>query len=140
MASIESLLNPVPPEPARKRSEWQGKLQQQHHQYQQQQQHQRPNTFPPDISDKRPPRIPKDAPVFTPGKVRGELRYPPYEERDEVLDSQHALFEIHPTIGNIAKFPRHIPYSSEKKGFLEKTGRESFEGGGFFSFFVLRAK
>ncbi|CRG90834.1 hypothetical protein PISL3812_07880 [Talaromyces islandicus] len=120
MASIESLLNPAPPEPVKRHSELQGKLQHHHH-------HQQHNTFPPDISDRRPPRIPKDAPVFNPGKVRGELRYPPFEERDEFLDSQHVLFEIHPTIGHIAEFPRHIPYSSEKKGFLEKTGRESFE-------------
>lgn len=126
MASIESLLNPVPSEPARRRQEWQEKL------HQQQQQQQRPNTFPPDISERRPSRTPKDAPVFNPGKVRGELRYAPFEERDEFLDEQHVLFEIHPAIGHIADFPRHIPYSSEKKGFLEKTGRESFEGEFFF--------
>jgi hypothetical protein len=118
MASIESLLNPVPPEPVRRR--------------QQEQPQQRPNTFSPDTSGRRPSRIPKDAPVFNPGEVRGELRYPPCEERDEFLDSQHALFDIHPTVGHIGEFPRHIPYSSEKKAFLEKTGRESFEGGFFF--------
>lgn len=131
MASIESLLNPVPPEPVRRRQEWQEKLLQQQQQHEQQQQ-QRPNTFPPDIRERRPSRIPKDAPVFNPGKVRGQLRYAPFEERDEFLDKQHVLFEIHPAIGHIAEFPRHIPYSSEKKGFLEKTGRESFEGECFF--------
>ncbi|KAM5438470.1 hypothetical protein MferCBS31731_005047 [Microsporum ferrugineum] len=36
------------------------------------------------------------------------------------------MFEIHP-MGHITEFPRHIPYNSEKKSFLEKTGRESFE-------------
>lgn len=29
---------------------------------------------------------------------------------------------------HIVEYPRHIPYNSEKKSFLEKTGRESFEG------------
>ncbi|KAN0087393.1 Transcription regulator HTH, APSES-type DNA-binding domain containing protein [Elaphomyces granulatus] len=30
-------------------------------------------------------------------------------------------------MGQISHYPRHIPYNSEKKSFLEKTGRESFE-------------
>lgn len=122
MASIESLLNPVPPVPVRRR--------------QQEQPQQRPNTLPPDTSGRRPSRIPKDAPVFNPGEARGELRYPPCEERDEFLASQHTLFDIHPPVGHIADYPRHIPYSSEKKAFLEKTGRESFEGEFYFFSFV----
>lgn len=32
-------------------------------------------------------------------------------------------------MGKIGEYCRHIPYNSEKKGFLERTGRESFEGG-----------
>ncbi|EHK99412.1 hypothetical protein M7I_4708 [Glarea lozoyensis 74030] len=35
-------------------------------------------------------------------------------------------FRIYP-MGTIEKFCRHIPYNSEKKSFLEKTGRESIE-------------
>ena len=69
----------------------------------------------------------KDAPVFEKGDVRGELRYPPYEEQDEELARWHRKFQIHP-MGEISHYPRHIPYNSEKKSFLEKTGRESFEG------------
>lgn len=72
-------------------------------------------------------KIAKDAPIFRRGKIRGELRYPPCEDRDEELAEMHRKFEIHP-MGHIAEFPRHIPYNSEKKSFQEKTGRESFEG------------
>jgi hypothetical protein len=73
------------------------------------------------------PKMTKDAPVFEKGDVRGELRYPPCEKRDEELARLHREFQIHP-MGQISHYPRHIPYNSEKKSFLEKTGRESFEG------------
>ncbi|KAB8234299.1 putative APSES transcription factor Xbp1 [Aspergillus alliaceus] len=72
------------------------------------------------------PRIAKDAPVFNRNKIRGELRYPPCEECDEALAQVHREFQLHP-MGDIAKYPRHIPYNSDKKTFQEKTGRESFE-------------
>ncbi|KAL2817586.1 hypothetical protein BJX63DRAFT_440727 [Aspergillus granulosus] len=68
----------------------------------------------------------KDAPIFTRGRPKGELRYPPHEERDEFLTEQHKEFRIHP-FGDIAAYPRHIPYNSDKKTFQELTGRESFE-------------
>lgn len=72
-------------------------------------------------------RIAKDAPIYHKGEIRGELRYPPCEERDEELTRIHGEFKIHP-LGNIADFPRHIPYNSDKKSFQERTGREFFEG------------
>lgn len=72
-------------------------------------------------------KLTKDAPVFTKGKIRGELRYPPCEMRDEALTRLHQHFQIHP-MGRIADYPRHIPYNSDKKSFQERTGRESFEG------------
>ena len=72
-------------------------------------------------------RLAKDAPIYHKGKIRGELRYPPCEERDEKLALIHEEFKIHPS-GNIADFPRHIPYNSDKKSFQERTGREFFEG------------
>ncbi|KAB8277200.1 hypothetical protein BDV30DRAFT_245531 [Aspergillus minisclerotigenes] len=73
------------------------------------------------------PKIAKDAPIFNRGKIRGELRYPPCEERSEALIQAHHQFQLHP-MGDIAEYPRHIPYNSDKKSFQEKTGRESFEG------------
>ncbi|KAJ5996005.1 hypothetical protein N7522_007665 [Penicillium canescens] len=71
------------------------------------------------------PRMAKDAPVFRPGKIQGECRYPPHENRDEELERAHEQFMMKP-MGSIAKFPRHIPYASDKKSFQEKTGRDSF--------------
>ncbi|KAE8330376.1 hypothetical protein BDV39DRAFT_213113 [Aspergillus sergii] len=73
------------------------------------------------------PKIAKDAPIFNRGKIRGELRYPPCEERSEALIQAHRQFQLHP-MGDIVEYPRHIPYNSDKKSFQEKTGRESFEG------------
>ncbi|KAL2003741.1 hypothetical protein VTN02DRAFT_2506 [Thermoascus thermophilus] len=113
MASIESLLNPLPdlrrfqlPSPSLTS-------------------YTRDEASSPSLRPKRQ-KIAKDAPIFRRGKIRGELRYPPCEDRDEELVEMHRKFEIHP-MGHIAEFPRHIPYNSEKKSFQEKTGRESFE-------------
>ncbi|KAI9719724.1 MAG: hypothetical protein M1812_003212 [Candelaria pacifica] len=68
----------------------------------------------------------KDAAIFTKGKIRGENRFPPFEITDEGLLEQHRRFRIFPS-EDIQAYPRHIPYNSDKKSFLEKTGRESFE-------------
>lgn len=76
---------------------------------------------------RKKPKVSKDAAVFMRGTIRGECRFLPDEFRDELLSAQHQQFEIYP-LGNIADYPRHIPYNSEKKTFLEKTGRECFEG------------
>jgi hypothetical protein len=114
MASIESLLNPLPD--TRNVS-------------------QSPPCFEADGPENekasllhlKKQKVAKDAPIFIRGKIRGELRYAPFETQDEELAEIHREFEIHP-MGRIAQYPRHIPYNSEKKSFLEKTGRESFEG------------
>ncbi|CEL09767.1 hypothetical protein ASPCAL12897 [Aspergillus calidoustus] len=116
MASIQSLLNPIPNSSSSS------------------------DRFPlptpsPTISSStamlRTPRqkkqkMAKDAPIFTRGRPKGEVRYPPHEERDEFLAQKHREFRIHP-FGDIASYPRHIPYNSDKKTFQELTGRESFE-------------
>ncbi|EFW14699.1 hypothetical protein D8B26_000624 [Coccidioides posadasii str. Silveira] len=113
MASIASLLNPEPedfqrshqlPTPSSSRS--------------------RDFTTAPQRQKRQ--KLSKDGAVFTRGKVKGEVRYPPCEYQDTELENAHREFEIHP-MGHITEFPRHIPYNSEKKSFLEKTGRESFE-------------
>ena len=113
MASIESLLNPAPelarfslPSPTLSSST---------------------STIDSRIPRQKKQKLTKDGPVFTKGKIRGELRYPPCEERDEDLTRLHREFQIHP-LGSIADYPRHIPYNSDKKSFQDRTGRESFEG------------
>ena len=73
-------------------------------------------------------RLAKDAAIFTKSSPRGRVRFPPYEAGgDELLLAQYSLFRIHPK-GNIGDYCRHIPYNSEKKSFLTKTGRDCFEG------------
>lgn len=66
--------------------------------------------------------------MFAKGKVHGEIRYAPCEEQTDEIAEQHAKFQLYP-MGRISDYCRHIPYNSEKKRFLEKTGRGSFEGG-----------
>jgi hypothetical protein len=83
--------------------------------------------FTPPPPSRKKQKLSKDAAVFTRGMMRGECRYPPSEYRDEILAAHHQQYQVHP-IGHIAEYPRHIPYNSEKKSFLDKTGRESFEG------------
>ncbi|KAI9786265.1 MAG: hypothetical protein M1816_008074 [Peltula sp. TS41687] len=69
----------------------------------------------------------KDAAVFAKGNVKGEVRYAPFQNiDDEESRREMKKFNIYP-LGRIAEYPRHIPYNSDKKRFLEKTGRESFE-------------
>ncbi|KAF9700295.1 hypothetical protein EKO04_001253 [Ascochyta lentis] len=74
-------------------------------------------------------KIAKDAPVFAEGnKVVGHVNYPPHEAgTDRDLTARHREFRIFP-LGQIhSKGVRHIPYNSDKKDFLDKTGREAFE-------------
>lgn len=75
-------------------------------------------------------KIAKDAPVFSEGnKTIGHVNYPPYEAvSDSELEARHREFRIYP-LGQIGRRGvRHIPYNSDKKDFLEKTGRDAFEG------------
>ncbi|KAG9247818.1 transcription regulator HTH, apses-type DNA-binding domain-containing protein [Calycina marina] len=68
----------------------------------------------------------KDGAVFAKGKVKGEVNYPPFEQFDEETMCEIQKFKVYP-LGDIQNYCRHIPYNSEKKSFLDKTGRESFE-------------
>lgn len=74
-------------------------------------------------------KIPKDAPIFSEGnKIVGIVNYPPHEaDNDRDLVVQHQRFQVYPLGEIYKKGVRHIPYNSDKKDFLEKTGREAFE-------------
>ncbi|CAI7632491.1 unnamed protein product [Penicillium palitans] len=98
MLSIKSLLNPQP---------------------------ERRIPYPSFPASREKRKMAKDAPVFRRGKIQGECRYPPCEERDAELEKAHRELSLRP-MGNIADYPRHIPYASDKKTFQEKTGRDSF--------------
>lgn len=88
------------------------------------------------------PKLVKDAPVFVKGETKGQVHYPPFEsledaisltpwQRDELI-RQHHHFKIYPSGGQkdglISDCPRHIPYSSDKKDFMGKSGFEGFDG------------
>ena len=73
------------------------------------------------------PKAAKDGASFIESTTKGNVRYPPCEDQPGDLASKHRMYELRP-IGSITKFSRHIPYASEKKSFLGKTGRQSFEG------------
>jgi hypothetical protein len=114
MAAIHSLLNPMPePEsdtfqlPSPSPSTHNGELS-------------------PAIYPRKKQKLCKDAAVFVKGNLHGECRYPVYEEAIEILPEHHQ-HHIHP-LGRIMDYPRHVPYNSEKKSFLEKTQRDGFEG------------
>ena len=68
----------------------------------------------------------KDA-NLTKSKLRGQVRFPPYERLDEVALQEIRRHRVTP-FGYIHEACLHIPYNSGKKDFFEKTGRESFEG------------
>lgn len=87
-------------------------------------------------------RVMKDASILNRGAPTGHANYLPFEsseptvclsndERKE-LDHQHKLFLIKPLNGNgdghIRDNTRYIPYSSDKKNFFSKTGKEGFNG------------
>ncbi|KAF2867005.1 hypothetical protein BDV95DRAFT_503948 [Massariosphaeria phaeospora] len=90
-----------------------------------------PRSVVPIASAPKRQKIPKDAAIFTEGnKIVGPVNYPPYEAGDdEDLAAQHRMFQVYPmSKGDIySKGVRHIPYNSEKKDFMVKTGREAFE-------------
>jgi hypothetical protein len=84
-------------------------------------------------------RIPKDAAIFTDSKPNGPVNFPPYEVvKDEELLKQHRTFQLYP-IGNIQRIgARRIPYNSDKKDFMEKTGRDAFEGKSYIDSLLLK--
>ena len=86
--------------------------------------------FPAQSAIPRRQKLAKDAPVFSEGtKIIGHVNYPPHEAgNDRDLQARHREFRVFP-LGEISKKGvRHIPYASDKKDFLNKTGREAFEG------------
>jgi hypothetical protein len=81
------------------------------------------------VPSPRRQRIPKDAPIFSEGnRPVGNVNFLPHEAGDDQeLLAQHRRFQIYPLGEIYKKGVRHIPYNSDKKDFLEKTGRDAFE-------------
>lgn len=72
-------------------------------------------------------KMSKSAAIFIKGRAKGAINYKPYETQDEKITTEHHKFQLEPT-GRISDYPRHIPYSSDKKSFQKRTGRDAFEG------------
>lgn len=76
---------------------------------------------------------PKDAPKWEEGPTAGEVKYPPFVISSDYRKKLEAKFDFFAgPSGDMAMYPEHIPYSSEKKNFLAKTGREGFDGQSLF--------
>jgi hypothetical protein len=69
----------------------------------------------------------KDPNNMAKSKLRGQVRFPPFENLNEVALQEIQRFRVTP-FGHIQETCLHIPYNSGKKDFFGKTGRESFEG------------
>ncbi|KAL8856050.1 MAG: hypothetical protein Q9178_007306 [Gyalolechia marmorata] len=67
----------------------------------------------------------KDEATFVKGKPQIEVNYWPWEYQDEKAAAEHRKYKVYP-IGQIAEYCKHVPYRSEKKSFLSKTGLEGF--------------
>ena len=89
------------------------------------------------------PKLVKDAPMFVHGTPLEPVNFEPFESDERALTlntaehhemrHQHERFSVWPTTregngGRIRDYVKHIPYSSEKKGFFTSTGRQGFEG------------
>ncbi|CZR62189.1 uncharacterized protein PAC_12086 [Phialocephala subalpina] len=120
MLSVASLLNPVKPEPRGTRlpSSPSSSL------YNSSSTHGRPQLSTQPSFKKQ--KMTKDGAIFAKGKIKGDVNFPPFEQFDEETMREIQKFQVYP-LGKIQDYSRHIPYNSEKKSFLEKTGRESFE-------------
>ena len=115
MVSVASLLNPVTnfsrdaedysPSPARKILQ----------------------LTPAPVDPAQETKVSKPTATRVKGQAKGEVKYPPYESVDDELAAAYEQFKVQP-IGHISDYPKRIPYSSEKKTFHLKTGRNGFEG------------
>ncbi|KAF3040539.1 hypothetical protein E8E12_008780 [Didymella heteroderae] len=85
--------------------------------------------YPTHGSGARKQKLAKDAPIFSEGtKIVGHVNYPPHEAgNDRDLHAHHREFRVFPLGEILNKGVRHIPYASDKKDFLNKTGRDAFE-------------
>lgn len=100
-----------------------------------------PDSATPNVPPSRRQKMGKDGGLTSPKAPQNPVNYEPTEcnapsliltfaQRAE-LTEQHKRFRLSPfdlPRDKIRDFPKHIPYTSEKKGFFEKTGREAFEG------------
>ena len=69
----------------------------------------------------------KSASTFFKCKGNAKANFKPCEFEDEGISAEHSRFHMSP-LRQIRENPRHIPYSSDKKSFQQKTGRDAIDG------------
>ncbi|KAL8996080.1 MAG: hypothetical protein Q9169_004319 [Polycauliona sp. 2 TL-2023] len=79
----------------------------------------------PRIPHMKRPKLCKDEATFVKGKPQVEVNYSPCDNPDEKVAAEQCKYRLFP-MGQIADYAKHVPYRSEKKSFLTKTGREGF--------------
>ncbi|KAL8737625.1 MAG: hypothetical protein Q9181_001498 [Wetmoreana brouardii] len=116
MLSVASLLNPLPPavEPVEQQNPLPSPCS---------------TLYSPEASPRtayvKKQKLCKDEATFVKGKPQADVKYWPCEYQDEHAAAEHKKYKLYP-IGQIAEYCKHVPYRSEKKTFLSKTGREGF--------------
>ncbi|KAL8905469.1 MAG: hypothetical protein Q9207_002623 [Kuettlingeria erythrocarpa] len=73
----------------------------------------------------RKQKLCKDEATFIKGKPQEEVRYWPCEYQGGHIAAEHQKFRLYP-VGHITEYCKHVPYRSEKKKILSRTGREGF--------------
>lgn len=68
----------------------------------------------------------KDAAKLERSTVSGDVNFPAFVIQNKHVQQELQKFDVYPS-EDIMEYPKHIPYTSEKKGFQLQTGRDSFE-------------
>lgn len=108
-------------------------------------------TTPATTASQKQEKIGRAPAAVNSNKTGSGVNYPPFEivenalcvsvPQQQELVRQHKLFQVLPYSENthdlISEYIRHIPYSSDKKSFGGKTGKNGFNGTSYFIMMVL---
>lgn len=109
------------------------------------------HTTPVTTASQKQQNIGRAPAAFKPNKDGSGVNYPPFERVEDArclsvtqqqeLARQHKAFQVLSYSENeqnlISAYTRHIPYSSDKKSFGGKTGKNGFNGTSYFIIMAL---
>jgi len=121
--TIASILNPAPTEPKRKNSPVPAAVDREGRRS-----HRSHGKEVPGTPYKKIKTSKSSATVAVGAGLPVRIKFSPYETFDESIRRKQHEFRLNPACEDIKYTARRIPYSSEKSPFLEKTGRDFFEG------------
>lgn len=90
-----------------------------------------PRAFTTPISTPKHDKVTKDGFIPVKAEPKAPISFLPYEVRSDPEVSEqldHYLVLPDSTMGLFREYARHIPYSSSKKDFFQKTGLHSLNG------------